>query len=204
MTFSWAEWSTVSRGCVPLAALAVSMALLSGCSVTGQTFNTGGLDRIVVGRTTLAQAAEDLGAQPVNTWRQGDSVLARWAYTGTVATDAVYFRQEVWLRFGPDGTFERVENSVNLPVNHRPRTEAEADREAAQAQARAAAAQGHPEPAVREVTEPIPVPAPPPIAPAPTSVPAASGPDAASGQPLLPEGSVVVPGATYDLQPKPR
>lgn len=194
----------VSGRCAPLAVLAVSAALLSGCSVTGQTFNTGGLDRIVVGRTTLAQAAEDLGAQPVNTWRQGDSVLARWAYTGTVATDAVYFRQEVWLRFGPDGTFERVENSVNLPVNHRPRTAAEADREAAQAHARAAAAQGHPEPA-RETTEPIPVPAPPPIAPASPEAPAASsGPGVSSSQPLLPEGAVVVPGTTYDLQPEPR
>lgn len=102
-------------------------ACLAACSITGETFQSSGLDHIVAGRTTLAQAADYLGAQPTGTWAQGDgSVLARWGYTGTLATDAVYFRQEVLLRFGPDGRFERMEHSVNLPVNRRPRMAAQA------------------------------------------------------------------------------
>jgi hypothetical protein len=112
------------------AALAVSVVLLSACASTGESFNTAGLDRIVTGRTTMEQASGYLGAAPVDVWRQGDTTLARWAYKGTVATDAVYFRQEAWLRFGPDGTFRRMENSVNLPLNRHPRTAEEADREA--------------------------------------------------------------------------
>ncbi|WP_345798245.1 hypothetical protein [Castellaniella sp. MT123] len=226
MSFSWAGRLTPCGGRLPLAALVVSAALLAGCSVTGQTFNTGGLDRIVVGRTTLQQAAQDLGAQPTNVWQQGDSLLARWGYTGTVATDAVYFRQEVWLRFGPDGTFQRVENSVNLPMMHHPRTAEEADREAAQARDRTAAAQGKPMPVAGQsstetgASEPIPVSSPPPIVPASpgtagvTATPAASGvgpaqaatpmagADVPSSQPLLPAGTQVVPGTSYDLRPK--
>ncbi|MBV2181192.1 MAG: hypothetical protein KUL86_08140 [Castellaniella sp.] len=213
MSFPWARRLTPCGGHLPLAALVVSAVLLAGCSVTGQTFNTGGLDRIVVGRTTLQQAAQDLGAQPTNVWQQGDSVLARWGYTGTVATDAVYFRQEVWLRFGPDGTFQRVENSVNLPMMHHPRTAEEADREAAQARDRTAAAQGKPMPVAGQASaetgasEPIPVSSPSPIVPAsPGTAGVAATPTAGAGvpssQPLLPAGTQVVPGTSYDLRPK--
>ncbi|MFC4297909.1 hypothetical protein ACFO0J_07630 [Castellaniella hirudinis] len=120
------------------AALAVSAALLSACSTTGESFRTSGLNQIVTGRTTMEQASGYLGAQPVDVWRQGDTTLARWAYKGTVATDAVYFRQEAWLRFGPDGTFQRMENSVNLPPKQHPRTAEEADREARAEQERIA------------------------------------------------------------------
>lgn len=208
----WAAW---------LAAVGAS-GLLAGCSVTGQTFNTGGLNKVVVGRTTLQQAADDLGAQPVDTWQQGDgSVLARWAYTGTMATDAVYFRQEAWLLFGPDGRFVRLTNGINLPLMNHPRTQEEADREAAQARARAAAAQGQPARAAGPADPaqgPIPVPPPPPLAPvsaAPaaastasvtrTSVSAGASASPASGlaadQPLLPAGSTVQPGTHYSLSP---
>jgi len=123
------------NGRLRLAVLAVSAALLSACTSTGASFQSSGLDRIVVGRTTMEQASGYLGAHPVDVWRQGDTTLARWAYKGSVATDAVYFRQEAWLRFGPDGTFQRMENSVNLPLNRRPRTAEEADQQARTEQA---------------------------------------------------------------------
>ncbi|WP_323017896.1 hypothetical protein [Castellaniella sp.] len=193
----------------------VAVALvLAGCTFTGNGLNTAGLDRIVVGRTTLDQASADLGAQPTDTWQQGDTLLARWAYKGTVATDAVYARQEVWLRFGPDGTFQRMENSINVPALRHPRTAAEADHEAAQQQAKAqpkasAAGEvdvqttaddgmivipGNGEPGAHPAAAgPIPVPPPPPVS---------SGSAAASTQgqqPLLPAGSTVVPGVTYPL-----
>ncbi|WP_066454276.1 hypothetical protein [Castellaniella caeni] len=208
----WAAWLAVAG----------ASGLLAGCSVTGQTFNTGGLNKVVVGRTTLQQAADDLGAQPVDTWQQGDgSVLARWAYTGTMATDAVYFRQEAWLLFGPDGRFVRLANGINLPLMNHPRTQEEADREAAQARARVAAAQGQPVPAASPADAaqgPIPVPAPPPLAPVSAASPATSATSAtrmsggaggaaspaaglATDQPLLPAGSTVQPGTHYSLSP---
>lgn len=193
------------------AALVAAALMLAGCTFTGNGLNTAGLDRIVAGRTTLAQASADLGAQPTDTWQQGDTLLARWAYKGTVATDAVYARQEVWLRFGPDGTFQRMENSINVPALRHPRTAAEADHETAQRQAeaqpKASAAgdvqttsddgmiviPGNGEPGAQPAAAgPIPVPPLPPVS---------SGPAAAStqGQPLLPAGSTVVPGVTYPL-----
>ncbi|MGB6009310.1 hypothetical protein, partial [Castellaniella sp.] len=207
------------------AALAAGAAVLAGCAFTGNGLNTAGLDHIVVGRTTLAQASEDLGAQPTDTWQQGDTVLARWAYKGTAATDAFYVRQEVWLRFGPDGTFQRMENSVNVPVLRHPRTAAEADREAARQRAKTAAASpaavppaaaeapvaddgmivipGNGEPAAQPASAaaagPIPVPPPPPL-PAGGTAPAAGS----ASQPLLPEGTRVVPGVTYPLPSKGR
>lgn len=186
-----------------MASLVVAVLALAGCTVTGNGLNTAGLDRIVVGRTTLAQASQDLGAQPTDTWQQGDTLLARWAYKGTVATDAVYVRQEVWLRFGPDGTFQQMENSVNVPALRHPRTAAEADRAAAEPraneQAKANAAPGSQAeeydgmiviPGNGEST-PIPVSAPPPV----------SGPvsDPLAAQPLLPAGTTIVPGVTYPV-----
>jgi len=107
-------------------ALALVFAGLSACSTTGASFRLSGLDRITEGQTTLDQASEDLGAQPVDRWQQGDTVLARWAYQGTVATDAVYFRQEVWLRFGPDGRFVRTERAINVPSLYHTRAAREA------------------------------------------------------------------------------
>ncbi|MGB6242150.1 MAG: hypothetical protein WBF69_06685 [Castellaniella sp.] len=195
------------RGAVVLTAAAL---MLTGCAFSGNGLNTAGLDRIVVGRTTLDQASQDLGAQPTDVWQQGDTVLARWAYKATLATDAVYARQEVWLRFGPDGTFQRMENSINVPALRHPRTAAEADREAAQERAKAQSAAkaadtqptaddgmivipGNGEPGTQPAAvDPIPVPPPPPVS-------GSSTVDPAGTQPLLPRGSKVVPGVTYPL-----
>lgn len=166
--------------------LAASVALLSACTTSGTTFNTAGLNQIVAGRTTLDQASGYLGAPPVDVWRQGGSTLARWAYKGTIATDAVYFRQEAWLRFGPDGTFQHMEDSVNLPLNRRPRTAEEADR-AAQAerdraarQTAAVPAQATAAPTVPQSpdTDTVPVPDVPEIEPASLAIPPSAAPAA--------------------------
>jgi hypothetical protein len=123
---------------IGIAALILAAAGLTGCSTTGNSFDSAGLNRIVEGRTTLAQASEYLRAVPVDTWRRTDgSVLARWAHKGSVVTDAVYFRQEAWLLFGADGTFQRTEKTINMPLMNRTRTQEEADRAAAEIAARA-------------------------------------------------------------------
>ena len=203
-------------------ALAVSAALLSACTTTGSTFKTAGLNHIVVGRTTIDQASDHLGARPVDVWQQGDTTLARWAYSATAATDAFYFRQEAWLRFGPDGTFQRMENGINVPPTQYPRTAEEADRTAQAAQSvqaaqAAEAAQAAGTPSVQATSaqagEPA-VTAPIVVAPGdtggitPETVPAASAiqpasmaipPATAPAQPLLPAGTQVVPGVTYPL-----
>lgn len=180
--------------------------LLAGCSVSGQSFNVGGLGQIVVGRTTLAQATDYLGALPDQTWQQGDSLLARWGYKGTLATDAVYVRQEAWLRFGPDGTFQRMENTINIPSTFRPMTQAEADQAAASAAAsstRAATVQAN-----SLVTTPAassePTPTPGPLLTSDAAAPAAMGTGAVpqpvtTPQPLLPVGSSYVPGVSYPI-----
>ncbi|MHA3902292.1 hypothetical protein ACTPOE_01645 [Castellaniella sp. WN] len=168
--------------------VSVSAALLSACASTGESFQSAGLDRIVVGRTTMEQASSYLGTHPVDVWRQGDTTLARWAYKATVATDAVYFRQEAWLRFGPDGTFQRMENSVNLPLNRHPRTAEEADREARAEQERIARRAAATRPAVQAgaveaVVEdagatPVAVPAAEAIQPASLTIPPPAAPAA--------------------------
>lgn len=192
------------------AVLAWSLVMLSGCSTTGESFRSAGLDRIVAGRTTFAQAVEDLGTEPVNTWQQGDTLLARWAYKGTVATDAVYVRQEVWLRFGPDGRFMRTERAINVPLQHHTRTAEEADREVIVDPAPAVgAAPGTPAASSGRVpggatrSQVIPVLPPPAIEPT-TADPAAgaemSAPAAApASTPLLPPGTRVIPGASYPV-----
>ena len=167
-------------------ALAVSVVLLSACASTGESFNTAGVNPILTGRTTMEQASGYLGAAPVDVWRQGDTTLARWAYKGTVATDAVYFRQEAWLRFGPDGTFQRMENSVNLPLNRHPRTAEEADREARAEQARIAR-EAPPRSVVVQSAEardtaaatPVAVPVADDIQPASLAIPPAASPSSA-------------------------
>lgn len=99
----------------------VAVALLAACSTTGQGFKAAGINNITVGKTTLEQASQYLAAKPVDVWQQGDTTLARWAVKSTVATDAVYIRQEAWLRFGADGTFQRVENTINIPALIQPK-----------------------------------------------------------------------------------
>lgn len=98
----------------------LSSSLLIACTTTGQSFNTAGIKQLVIGQSTMADASQYLKANPVDVWQQGDTVLARWAYKNTVATDAIYVRQEAWLRFGADGTFQAMENTINIPPTQKP------------------------------------------------------------------------------------
>lgn len=89
--------------------------LLAACSTTGRSFNSMALSNFVPGQTTYAQAVEMLGSEPENTYSQlNGTMIARWAHKNSVLTDAIYFRQELMLRFSPDGRFERVVDSVNV------------------------------------------------------------------------------------------
>lgn len=89
---------------------------LSACSTTGSSFDSSALPLIVPGHTTLAEASALFHADPVDVYRQLDgSATARWAHKATLATDAVYFNQELWLAFGPDGRYQRIVKSVNIP-----------------------------------------------------------------------------------------
>lgn len=106
----WLQW--VAKP----AAIAVCVLSLSACNTTGNSFDTSALRFIVPGQTTLAEATTLLGASPVNTYQQQDgSLMARWAHNTSLMTDAVYFNQELWLDFGPDGRFTRINKSVNIP-----------------------------------------------------------------------------------------
>jgi len=90
--------------------------VLAACSTTGNRFNTADLRFFVPGETTLAEAVQLLQGEPVNIYRQLDgSATARWAHTATLATDAVYFNQELWLAFDSYGRFVRIVKSNNLP-----------------------------------------------------------------------------------------
>lgn len=89
---------------------------LTACSTTGRNFDASALNLLVPGQTTLEQASVLFGADPVDTYRQLDgSATARWAYKATLATDAIYFNRELWLAFGPDGRYQRVVESINIP-----------------------------------------------------------------------------------------
>lgn len=95
------------------------VAVLAGCSTTGNSFNTADLRYLQTGYTTLPEASEFLQGDPVNVYRQSDgSAIARWAHTNTVLTDAIYFKQELWLAFDPGGYFQRVVKSHNIPSSN--------------------------------------------------------------------------------------
>lgn len=97
------------------AAAGAALALLAGCSTTGNSFDSSGLTKVVPGQTTLPQAEGLLRAAPVDIYRQRDgSLTARWAQKSTVLADAIYLRKELWLRFDSNGHFERVVDSVNV------------------------------------------------------------------------------------------
>lgn len=94
---------------------------LSACSTTGRSFDSSAIRLIVPGQTTLEQANALLGSESVDTYRQlNGAVTARWAHKASLVTDAVYFQQELWLAFGPDGRFERVVRQVNIPHSTSP------------------------------------------------------------------------------------
>ena len=89
---------------------------LAACTTTGRSFDASALTLLVPGQTTLEQASALLGADPVDTYRRLDgSATARWAHKATLATDAIYFNRELWLAFGPDGRYQRVVESINIP-----------------------------------------------------------------------------------------
>ncbi|MFA7438821.1 hypothetical protein [Castellaniella sp.] len=126
---------------------------LAACSVTGHPFQASGLDRLVPGQTTLMQASEALNAAPAQQWPQTDGgLLARWAYRRSLSTDALYFRQAVLLRFGPDGTFQSIEDTVNIPLA--PSIQALARRAQQDQAARYRAASVPPSPAVPPAADP--------------------------------------------------
>jgi len=90
--------------------------VLAGCGTSGNRFDTADLRFLVPGETTLAEATQLLQGDPVNVYRQLDgSATARWAHTATLATDAVYFNQELWLAFDSYGRFVRIVKSNNVP-----------------------------------------------------------------------------------------
>src|SRR3546814_10834998 len=67
----------------------------------------------------MTEASQLLRADPVNVYRQQDgSAMAIWSHKLTLATDAVSFNQELWLAFGPDGSFRNIVKSVNIPRIH--------------------------------------------------------------------------------------
>lgn len=190
------------------AGLLTALGVLAACSVTGHGLTMSGLNQIVEGQTTMQQASLQLNAQPADIWQQGDTTLARWAFKGTVMTDAVYVRQEVWLRFGADGTFQRMENSINVPPSYRPRT-------AAQAAAAQSVAARSAVPVIEQTADDgsITIPGNGPDAPgfnpgtgvsasgaAAAPIPVAPpGASPAGLQPLLSPGAKVIPGVTYPL-----
>jgi hypothetical protein len=94
----------------------ISMLGLGACSTTGNNFDSSAMPLLVQGQTTMTEASVLLHAEPVNVYRQQDgSAMAIWSHKLTLATDAVYFNQELWLAFGPDGRFQHVVKSVNIP-----------------------------------------------------------------------------------------
>jgi len=94
---------------------------LSACTTTGTAFKAAAVQHIVPGETTFEQASAILGAHPVDTYRQLNGALtARWAHKASVLTDAIYHRQELWLAFGPDGRFDHVVQSINVPARVQP------------------------------------------------------------------------------------
>ncbi|PLC51912.1 hypothetical protein CR159_02545 [Pollutimonas subterranea] len=89
---------------------------LAACSTTGSSFDSSGLRYLVAGQTTLDEASGLLHSAPTDTYRQQDgSAMARWSHKASMVTDAIYFNQELWLAFGPDGRFQRIVKSENIP-----------------------------------------------------------------------------------------
>ncbi len=92
---------------------------LAACSTTGNSFDSSALSMLVPGVTTMEQASALMQADPVNVYRQlNGEATARWAHKATLATDAVYFNQELWLAFDSYGRYVRIVKSVNIPRAH--------------------------------------------------------------------------------------
>ncbi|ANN66805.1 hypothetical protein [Bordetella bronchialis] len=97
-----------------LACLAGSMLL--GCA-TGQHFSTDAVAGLQPGKTTMVDAVQVLQGMPQQVLPQSDgSTIALWAYKISLVTDAIYYRREAMLQFGPDGRLARVLDTTNVPL----------------------------------------------------------------------------------------
>lgn len=91
--------------------------VLVACSTYGSHFDPKGLTLLMPGVSTYAQAEDSLRGPAFNTYRQLDgSQTAVWLQRNTLATDAVYFNQELWLQFDAQGRFVRVVKRENIPL----------------------------------------------------------------------------------------
>jgi hypothetical protein len=109
--------SRLSQRCGPglLAALAGAV-LLTGCA--GQNFSSDQLASLQPGRSTMADAVQALQAVPQQVLPQSDgSTVALWHFKVSVVTDAIYYRKEAILQFGPDGRLARVLDTTNVPLS---------------------------------------------------------------------------------------
>ena len=93
----------------------LAAALLAGCSGTGGNFDETGLQMLTPGQSTYAEAVDALGALPTASYRQSNgTVLAHWSYKASAVTDALYYRKQAMLQFGPDGRLLRVTETTNI------------------------------------------------------------------------------------------
>ncbi|WP_394065163.1 hypothetical protein [Alcaligenes sp. WGS1538] len=107
-------------GQVRKAAAGLALTALAACATQGNSFEAAGLNHMIPGQTTRAQAEVLLHAPPHQVYRQLDgSELAVWLHGATVATDALYFRQELWLTFDAAGRFQQVVKRNNIPRTYR-------------------------------------------------------------------------------------
>jgi hypothetical protein len=90
--------------------------LLTGCA--GQDFSSDQLASLQPGQSTMADAVQALQAVPQQVLPQSDgSTVALWHFKVSLVTDAIYYRKEAILQFGPDGRLARVLDTTNVPLS---------------------------------------------------------------------------------------
>lgn len=105
------------RRLIRLNAASVLCGLLMACSTYGSSFEPKGLTLLIPGVSTQAHAEDYLRGPAFNIYRQLDgSQTAVWLQRNTLATDAIYFNQELWLQFDAQGRFVRVVKRENIPL----------------------------------------------------------------------------------------
>lgn len=98
----------------------LGLVIVAGCVSSGQFFDSSALHLLQPGVTTLEEASVLMQSPPVDVYRApGGPVLARWAHTASLVTDAVYMNRELWLRFDAAGHYVAIDRSVNIPRTHR-------------------------------------------------------------------------------------
>lgn len=94
--------------------LAAVAATLCACSTSGNNFNAATLTELVPGKTTLADTAALLQANPETTYRSTDgSVTALWTYQ-RMGLDYLLYRKSALVQFSPDGSFQRVVHTSGI------------------------------------------------------------------------------------------